>query len=518
MLFIQVSKPTVPGNITNINMACMTFTGKDPSGRDTWSMQKQLQNPNLSLANVCQERIDEDTKFCIEIQPGHYEVLENNSTLSDAIAVHKKHHDSNQFRQLWCINHTFKGNKHISVDRIWLCFSSGVCKFLVLVHSNATYQHLLELCDSLPDLKGHEIIHCDSDKHCIRDGQELRSLTALKINNQMDANHYLACIVTNGEQYMLDDSAQTFKRPIHVLTNDFGAYIRRHAKITHPPHKPSDAASSSQFPICIYPVTGFFHNVDIFDEDTVEDAIKKFYTATGKLFKYCVSPESVVTDRVNGKQLKYAMTATAITDKQMKMPAFQFLSQLKEGEIIVASSYSEIRVSHKGQTKTAKIPEFNASCCTLGHLISTQEVQILPEELLFYKEEKDGEFNVYMHHQLVQDLCIPGEGIQLNLTSAEQMHGVGLGNNKLIPILFEVHIPRYQKWVIWDIKASTSMDTLHQKWKSRVDKGKNVSLILVSSDNKTSTECSQKQTTSVKDLMCEMTPRMHIRVTIVTHS
>ena len=494
-------------------MVCVTIVGRNASGHTTWSMQKEAENRNQSLLTLCQEKFDDHAKFCIEIQPKHYEVLDEKSTLNDAMAVHSKYH-SHKFGHLSCIEHTFKGNKPVKLHRVWLCFSSGDSKFLVLVRSTATYQQLLEMCNSLPNLKGHEIIHCDSDKHCIRDGQELRRLCALKINNKMDANDYLTCVVTHGEQHMFDENFQGIKATPHVLLNEFGAYIRRPAKITNIPHRVSAVASSRQFPICMCPIGGFFHNVDFVNEDTVGDVIEKFETTKGKLFTHCVSTKSAVKNRVCGKQLKRAMNSTEIGDKEMEMPAFQFLSRLKQGEIIVASSYSEILILHKGETKmTTKVPEFNASCCTLGNVLSKQKVKDLPADLLFYKEDKDGEFNVWMQHQLVQDLCIVGESIQLNVTSEEEMNGVGLGNKKFIPILFQVDVPRHHPWIIWDVNPCTSMESLHQKWKSRVDDNKMHSMHLLSTNNKPHIKDLQNKKWNVKELMIQMTPGMCVSVT-----
>ena len=143
-------------------MVCVTIMGRNASGHTTWSMQKEAENGNQSLLTLCQEKFDDHAKFCIEIQPKHYEVLDEKSTLNDAMAVHSKYH-SHKFGHLSCIEHTFKGNKPVKLHRVWLCFSSGDSKFLVLVRSTATYQQLLEMCNSLPNLKGHEIIHCDND-------------------------------------------------------------------------------------------------------------------------------------------------------------------------------------------------------------------------------------------------------------------------------------------------------------------------------------------------------------------
>ena len=196
----------------------------------------------------------------------------------------------------------------------------------------------------------------------------------------------------------------------------------------------------------------------------------------------------------------------------MTMPAHKYLSQLGHGEVVVASCFSQILVSHKGKTYITMTPEFNATCCTLGHLISTSELQILPEDMLFYKEDKDGEFNVFMHHQTVQQLCFPNEGMQLNLTSPLQMHAVGLGNKNMISILFHVRISRHHDWVIWDLKPSTSMSILHQKWTSRVDSKTRVSLDVISPKNESLIKNVHTRNWFVSDLMSQFKPGMYICV------
>ena len=71
--------------VKNIVMVCVTIMGRNASGHATWSLQKEAENGNQSLLTLCQEKFDDHAKFCIEIQPKHYEVLDEKSTLNDAM-------------------------------------------------------------------------------------------------------------------------------------------------------------------------------------------------------------------------------------------------------------------------------------------------------------------------------------------------------------------------------------------------------------------------------------------------
>ena len=308
-------------------MVSISIIAMDTSGKTT-GLTKEVENINSSLGSVCPVTFQKDTKCCIEVRRGCYEVLEKTSTINDAITVHRKHHSSKEFGNLWfMITDNFQGKTLKKMNRVWLCILAVGSKFLLLVPSNTRYDELIQLCNqSIKELQGHEIIHCDGQKRCIRDGQELRFSNAMEIKEKMESDHYLACTVTHGREYTLDDTCKGVKAVGPVLINDFGVYVRSVHKnfkieravtkiVTNATSVNATGASSGAFPICMYPHDHVFH-VNFSNEETFEDVLDKLETMNQKQLMFFVSTRSALRDRIQNKYSRYSMKSTQIEKKK----------------------------------------------------------------------------------------------------------------------------------------------------------------------------------------------------------